>query len=65
MAGGAAGKGTALVLTARAKLEAAATALAFAQSKGQFNGGTSNAAEVAALVDPAVAAAITALTAIT
>lgn len=65
MAGGAAGKGTALILTARAAIEAAQSALTQGQQKGQFNGGTANAAEIALVVDPAITAAIAALTAIT
>ena len=65
MAGGVAGKGTTLVLTARAKLAAVDAALANAQARGQVSGGTANAAEVALNVDPAIAAAIVALTAIT
>lgn len=65
MAGGVAGKGSALVDVARARCTDALLALTEAQARGQVDGGTSNAAELALAVDPSVAAAIAALTAIT
>ena len=65
MAGGVAGKGTALVSTARARCAAVLEALTKAQANGQVSGGTANAAEVAQTVDPLVTNAINALTAIT
>lgn len=64
MAGGIAGKGSALVVTARAAVADCLLKLDRASANGRVDGGTEHATFLAAVTDPSIAAAITALQAI-